>query len=1082
MKKVIAGYAALILLFLLAFFGTKSYFFSIGYTQPVFKDDRGISYISRVAGESFQILDAQGQWQESFLAGVNIGLGVPGSFPGEYAIGYETYFEWFTQIAGMGSNTIRVYTPQAPGFYRALYEYNRLAATPLYLLQGIYMDESDILLYGDVFAPRSIAIRDMRQDIIDCVNMLHGNALVIEKAGKASGVYRYDVSKYVAGWLLGIECESYLVNGTNTAHPEISSFDGQYVSAQNISPFEAFIAQMCELAVSYETEHYRMQRPVAFINWTTTDPLSHPNEPYLKEDSVSIDVERIKAKASFAPGFFASYHVYPYYAEFLNFPSGDPKVDENPYYAYLNSLVDYHAMPVLISEFGLPSSRGVTHINHLLGLNQGEHSQQQQGEGVVSLMDDIHRSGCMGGIVFAWQDEWFKRSWNTMDFDDPDARPRWLNVESSEENFGLISFSAFPSIVIDGKDRDWASAPELGGTTRLQANWDESFLYLRLGVDDFPRQKYIIPIDTISGQGSAYYEDARFERAADFILVLDGKANTRLMVEPYYDPNYKLYGSLLFEPRDLASFSQTGKGEFKPVQQVISGKLKMPFTGQEIPAQFWDTGKLLYGISDPQSEAFDSRADFHEGDGFVELRIPWMLLNFADPSSGRILDNLHDHEGFAYQAIGEVYIGLGKAGEDQAVPMYAYELPAWTRVDYTQQFKRSYDILSDAFPRYATYPLNANGQMRKAARLRDTRLVYVRLEQSLKSTDFVVILLGLSLLLVVYLFALLLAVNIRLNAAASKRRREWERLQDIMWLPEEEAKNRLNVSYLCTKKGLDMLGQFLSDECPWQSGAPLLKTLRLGRYAHCMQRFMRSKDLTFIILVIRITGLLRLSSYKDRILQLMVDNKDNLELQYAGLLALSLMGLRKSLVSLCRQPEYTKGLSFRSLKEIFASYTGDKASLYADLLNSPDPYIRRIAIKNIGEDGITKLAKPLLPLLDTQDVNLRYDLIRTFGQLRFAPAGPAIVRSLESPSWTLRNAAVMALASIDPLKYLPQMIQGLKDREWWVRYNSAKELSLRFPPEKLREMTATLDDRYACEILAYVIAEKNLLGEGGAEK
>ena len=1082
MKKVIGGYAAIILLFLLAFFSTKSYFFSIGYTQPVFKDDRGISYISRVEGENFQILDAQGAWQESFLAGVNIGLGVPGSFPGEYAIGYETYFEWFTQIAEMGSNTIRVYTPQTPGFYRALYEYNRLAATPLYLLQGIYMDESDILRYSDVFAPGSTAIRDMRQDIIDCINMLHGNAVVVEKAGKASGVYRYDVSKYVAGWILGIETEAHLVDGTNRAHPEMTSFDGEYVYAKDVSPFEVFIAQMKELAISYETGQYQMQRPVAFSNWPTTDPLKHPNEPRKAEDLVAIDVEKIKAKETFTPGFFASYHVYSYYPDFLIYPSGNPEIDANPYLAYLKSLVAYHTMPVLISEFGLPASRGMTHINQLTGLNQGYHSQQQQGEGLVSMLDDIYQSGCMGGVVFAWQDEWFKMSWNTTDFDDMETRPKWLNVQSSEVNYGLTSFSAFPSIRIDGLEDDWADAAALDRDKRLQANWDESYLYLRLGVDDFPRKKYIIPIDTISGQGSEYYGDAKFGRAADFILVLDGKEGTRLLVEPYYDPNYKLYGTLVFEPGELASFDETGKGVFRLVRQVTSGKLTMPLTGQEIPAQFWDTGKLLYGISDPQSEAFDSRADFHEGDGFVELRIPWMLLNFADPSSGRILDNLHEHEGFAYQTIKEVYIGLGKAGEAQAIPMHAYELPAWNRVDYTQQFKRSYDILSDTFPQYATYPINANGQMREASRLRDTRLLYVRFEQSLKSTDFVVILLGLSLLLVTYLFTLLLAVNIRLNVVTRKRQREWEHLQDIMWLPEEEIKKRLNVSYLCTKRGLDMLGQFLSDECPWENGAPLHKVLRLGRYEHCMQKFMRSKDLTFIILVIRITGLLRMKTYKDRILQLMADSKDNLELQYAGLLALSLMGLRKSLVSLCRQPEYTRGLSFRSLKEIFASYTGDKASLYADLLNSPDPYIRRIAIKNIGEDGITKLAKRLLPLLDTQDVNLNYDLIRTFGQLRFAPAGPAIVQSLESPNWTLRNAAVMALASIDPMKYLPQMIQGVKDREWWVRYNSAKELSLRIPPEQLREMIATLDDRYASEILAYVIAEKKLLEEGEAEK
>ncbi len=1081
MKKIIGGFIAIFLLFSLVFFGTKSYFFSIGYTQPVYQDDRGVSYIARVEGDEFQILDAQGEWRENFLAGVNIGLGVPGSFPGEYAIGYETYFEWFVQIAEMGSNTIRVYTPQTPGFYKALYEYNRLAATPLYLMQGVYMDESDILLHSDVFAPESIAIRDMRQDIIDCVNMLHGNAVIVKKTGKASGVYRYDVSKYVTGWILGIETEAHLVDGTNKAHPEMTNFDGKYVYAKDVSPFEVFIAQMKELAISYETEHYQMQRPVAFSNWPTTDPLKHPNEPRKAEDLVSIDVEKIKAKETFTPGFFASYHVYSYYPDFLIYPSGNDETDANPYLAYLRSLVEYHAMPVLISEFGLPASRGMTHINQLTGLNQGYHSQQQQGEGLVRMLDDIHQSGCMGGIVFAWQDEWFKMSWNTMDFDDQETRPKWLNVESSEVNYGLTSFTAFPSIRIDGLEDDWADSAALGPDKRLQADWDESFLYMRIGVDDFLQQKYIIPIDTISGQGSEYYEDIRFARAADFILVLDGKEGTGLLVDPYYDPNYKLYGTLVFEPEELASFDETGKGEFRIVRQVISGKLTMPLTGQEIPAQFWDTGKMLYGTSDPRSEAFDSRADFHAGDGFVEIRIPWMLLNFADPSSGRILDNLHSHEGFAFQAIREVHIGLGKPGEGQAVSMYAYELPGWTRVDYTQAPKRSYEILSGAFPRYATYPINANAQMREATRLRDTRLLYVRFEQSLKATDFIVILLILSILLVFYLFALLLSVNIRLNITARRRQREWENLRAIMRLPEDEIQKSLNVRFLCTPKGLDMLSQFLSNECPWESGAPLLKVLRLGRYEQCMQRFMRSKDLTFIILAVRIAGLLRMKPYKDRILQLMADNKDNLELQYAGLLALSLMGLRKNLVSLCRQADYTKGLSFRSLKEIFASYTGDKASLYADLLNSPDPYIRRIAIKNIGEDGITKLAKRLLPLLDTQDVNLRYDLIRAFGQLRFAPAGSAVIQALDSPDWTLRNAAVMALAAIDVRRYLAQIIQGLKDREWWVRYNSARELCLRLPPDELGDMLSMLDDRYAAEILTYVMAEKKLLQEGEAK-
>ncbi|MEA5146576.1 MAG: family 2 glycosyl transferase, partial [Candidatus Limiplasma sp.] len=279
MRKVIGGFFAIILLLAGMLWVTKAYFFSIGYTQPLVVNSQGVSYSAKVEGKDYFVLDAEGRWQQTFLAGVDIGLGVPGSFPGEFAIGYDTYFDWFTQIGDLGANVIRVYTPQSPAFYHALYVYNRVAATPLYLMQGIYMDEGDVAQYGDVFAPQSITIADMRQDIVDCVNMLHGNAVVGAKPGKASGVYQYDVSQYVIGWILGIECEAYLVEGTNKAHPELTSFQGRFVYTEQASPFEVFIAQMKELTIAYETDQYQMQRPVAFSNWVTTDPLKHPNEP-----------------------------------------------------------------------------------------------------------------------------------------------------------------------------------------------------------------------------------------------------------------------------------------------------------------------------------------------------------------------------------------------------------------------------------------------------------------------------------------------------------------------------------------------------------------------------------------------------------------------------------------------------------------------------------------------------------------------------------------------------------------------------------------------------------------------------------
>lgn len=1081
MRKVIGGFIAIILLLVGMLWITKAYFFSLGYTQPLVVNSQGISFTAKVEGKDFYVLDAAGQWKKTFLAGVDIGLGAPGSFPGEFMIGYDTYFDWFTQIGDMGSNVIRVYTPQSPAFYHALYEYNRVAATPLYLMQGVYMDESDVAQYGDVFDPRSVTIADMRQDIVDCVNMLHGNAVIGAKPGKASGIYQYDVSKYVIGWILGIECEAYLVEGTNNAHPEMTSFQGRFVYTESASPFEVFIAQMKELAIAYETEQYHMQRPVAFSNWVTTDPLKHPNEPREAEDRAVIDVEHIEATAAFTPGFFASYHVYPYYPDFLNFPSGDANVDADPYYAYVRSLTEFHSMPVLISEFGLPTSRGVTHINHLSGLNQGGNTEQQQAQGLVQMLDKIYRAGCIGGIVFAWHDEWFKTSWNTMDFDDSAARPKWLNVQSSEENFGLVRFSAFPSIQIDGDDAEWADVKPLGDSAALKADWDESYLYLRVAVDDFDSQTYFVPIDTIAGEGNVDYQGTAFTRPADFLLVLDGRQNTRLLVDPYYNPNYKLYGQEMFSKDSLEDFTINGSGKFIAVQQVLSNLMHMQLTGQIVPIQLWDTGKMRYGVSNPADPAFDSLADVCAGNGFVEIRIPWMLLNVADPSSGKILANLHTGDPFSSERIKTIYLGLGGANGAASIPMEPFTLPAWGSFPYQQRLKLAYYTLQKAFPQYATYPIGSDETMNKALRLRDTRLLYVRIDRQIRNTDLITFFLIASILLALYLYILLLAININLNRIFHRQERERTYLLSLLSLPEDRLRRRLHMRYLCTARGAEMLCRTINEECPWGSDSALMAVLRTGRYFTWMTRSLATRDMMLRILIIRLTGLLRIRSFETQIIPLMKTNRDNLNLQYAGFLALSMMGNRDSIVHLCNDPAFTKSLSYRSLKEIFTVYSGDKRFLYDQLLLSPDTYIRRIVIKNIGEEGFRAYDAALIPMLESKDENLLCDVIRTLGQLRCTQAGERIAAYLRSESWTLRNAVVVALAAIDAEVYRPQLIAALADREWWVRYNSARELSAKIPIESLAAVIPTLNDRFAVEILRFAMEETRIMGKGVAK-
>jgi hypothetical protein len=45
--------------------------------------------------------------------------------------------------------------------------------------------------------------------------------------------------------------------------------------------------------------------------------MRHPEEPIRKEDMVAIDAMHMRATSKWPGGFFASYHAYPYYPDFL---------------------------------------------------------------------------------------------------------------------------------------------------------------------------------------------------------------------------------------------------------------------------------------------------------------------------------------------------------------------------------------------------------------------------------------------------------------------------------------------------------------------------------------------------------------------------------------------------------------------------------------------------------------------------------------------------------------------------------------------------------------------------------------------
>src|SRR5258708_29705964 len=105
------------------------------------------------------------------------------------------------------------------------------------------------------------------------------------------------------------------------------------------------------------------------------------------------------------------------------------------YFGYLRELVAHHGeMPVVISEYGVPSARGIGHFQPQ-GWNHGGLSEQQQALVDARLTRDIYASGAAGAGLFALIDDWFKKKWIVSDFGDPPERKRpCLNPPHPPEN------------------------------------------------------------------------------------------------------------------------------------------------------------------------------------------------------------------------------------------------------------------------------------------------------------------------------------------------------------------------------------------------------------------------------------------------------------------------------------------------------------------------------------------------------------------------------------------------------------------------------------------------------------------------
>lgn len=641
---------------------------------------------ARAHGDRFEVRGPDG-WEPFYLKGMNLGAALPGRHPSEFPDS-ATYAAWIAQMAEMNVNVVRVYTIHPPSFYEALLDFNRgHPDRPLYLVHGVWTelpqneahDYLDPSFEGSFFA-------EMRR----VVDLVHGRADLEPRPGHASGFYTADVSRWTLAYIIGREWEPYSSLAFDSLRADFDRWDGDYVALAGGNAMEAWLAKAVDRIVSYETATYRAQRPVAYTNWPTLDPMRHPSESTRDEevsirealgervdfrpreydnDALSLDATKMRATEAFPAGIFASYHAYPYYPDFMalqpSYREASSSLGPSTYFGYLTELKARHpGMPVVISEYGVPASFGSAHLQPL-GWHHGGLTEDAMASIDRRMTLELAEAGMAGGALFAWIDEWFKKNWLVIDFEQPLDRNRlWYNRLDAEQQYGMLALEAEPPFsgrTLDERRIEWAQRPALhdGPEGTLRADWDDAYLWLLIETPERPPgARLYVGLDMIDpGRGDRRWPGARgplLPVGLEFVVVDDGR-DVRVLADPpvnpweivevgqgsrvrpgpepdVVDPPDGLFTGRVEQRFNVPFRSVSNDDGRYDTLRVVSNRRRIGRDSVEYQAIGYDRGWLPGG---PGPEGFWER----DGDA-IEIRIPWLLVNVTDPSSRSVLSGV----------------------------------------------------------------------------------------------------------------------------------------------------------------------------------------------------------------------------------------------------------------------------------------------------------------------------------------------------------------------------------------------------------------------------------------------------------
>ena len=309
-------------------------------------------------------------------------------------------------IKALGANTVRLWG--APAY---CYEAIR-ALGGLNILQTIWLD-------GDVANLQDAAFKSQSKSYIRTV------------VDRVYAAYP-DNAPPVVAFLVGNELSEASIRSTNQAHPDITSFTGNYFLAENINAAEAFIAEMADYLRSYEWEMYGRTSLISYANDIRTIDLI--DTPFLD---------------------FRSQNAYSYAVPFFRPGTLPGSASGTLYQGWIEELKHMHpSVPLLVTETGLSVSPNAVHQGPP-DYGYGGNTEAEQADGILQNLADVQSASISiaGVVIHEYLDAWWKFGIEDSLSQDPDDIEEW---------FGMVR------LVPDGAGYSTAPRPVYD---RLQATW-----------------------------------------------------------------------------------------------------------------------------------------------------------------------------------------------------------------------------------------------------------------------------------------------------------------------------------------------------------------------------------------------------------------------------------------------------------------------------------------------------------------------------------------------------------------------------------------------------------------------------------